>query len=385
MRLGGGPQGITVWYCQVRRPRQASAPPITSVGRNDELPNRPTVSVVICAYTEDRWLLFKKAVASAEAQTSTPIEIIVCIDHNDKLLQRTEEYFRTEHPAGAVPIIVLANKYNGRLGSARNTAVEFASGEVLAFLDDDAAADPDWLERLIAPYEDERVGAVGGAPLPVFEVRRPRWFPREFDWVYGCAYRGMPLTRAPLAHLIGANMSARHSVLREIGGFHSDNHDDMDMCHRIAFAQYEVIYEPAAIVHHSVPVSRTTWRYFWRRCYFVNQGKVEAFANMQEAAHLGAEMSFVARTLTTGTLVEMRHVIRGDLYGLARVATMVAGITLAGLGHVSGKLRLYRSRRVSAVELSTSHSLRRRLNNGPDIEYMERRGIDGSPDLHRRT
>jgi glucosyl-dolichyl phosphate glucuronosyltransferase len=328
------------------------------------LPNRPTVSVVICAYTEDRWLLFKKAVASAEAQTSPPIEIIVCIDHNDKLLQRTEEYFRTEHQAGTIPIIVLANKYNGRLGSARNTAVEFASGEVLAFLDDDAAAAPDWLERLIAPYDDERVGAVGGAPLPVFEVERPRWFPHEFDWVYGCAYRGMPLTRAPLAHLIGANMSARHSVLREIGGFHSDNHDDMDMCHRIAFAQYKVIYEPAAIVHHSVPASRTTWRYFWRRCYFVNQGKVEAFANMQEAAHLGAEMSFVARTLTTGTLVEIREVIRGDLYGFARVGTMMAGITLAGLGHTSGKLRLYRSRRVSAVELSTSQSLRRHLNNG---------------------
>ena len=108
---------------------------------------------------------------------------------------------------------------------------------------------------------------------------------------------------------------------------------------------------------------------------------------MQEAAHLGAEMSFVARTLTTGTLVEMRHVMRGDLFGLARVGTMAAGITLAGLGHVSGKLRLYRSRRVPAVELSTSQSLRLggAIDNGPDIKYMERRGINGSPDLHQRT
>jgi cellulose synthase/poly-beta-1,6-N-acetylglucosamine synthase-like glycosyltransferase len=320
------------------------------------LSNRPTVSVVICAYTEDRWSLFKKAVASAEAQTSPPIEIIVCIDHNEKLLQKTEEYFKTGRPTGAIPIIVLANKYNGRLGSARNTAVEFASGEVIAFLDDDAAADPDWLERLIAPYDDERVGAVGGAPLPAFEVERPRWFPREFDWVYGCAYRGMPVTRAPIAHLIGANMSARHSILREIDGFHSDNHDDMDMCHRIAYAQYQVIYEPLAIVHHSVPATRTTWNYFWRRCYFVNQGKVEAFANMQGAANLGAEMSFVARSLTTGTLIELGHVLRGDVYGFARVGTMVVGITLAGLGHLSGKRRLRRSRRVPAVELSTSQS-----------------------------
>lgn len=307
--------------------------------------SRPSVSVVICAYTEDRWSLLKKSVASVDAQTSPPIEIIVCIDHNEELLTKCKEYFVAGRPAEAIPLIVVANKYDGRLGSARNTAVEFASGDVVAFLDDDADAAADWLERLISLYDDERVGAAGGAPLPVYEVSRPRWFPHEFDWVFGCAYRGLPQSRAPLAHLIGANMSARRSVLHEIGGFHSDDHDDMDMCHRIAFSQRKVLYEPLAIVHHFVPVTRTTWHYFWRRCYFVNQGKVEAFAVMGEAAHLGAELSFVARTLTTGVLAEIRQLIRGDLYGPARVGAMIAGITLAGLGHVSGKARLRRAKR----------------------------------------
>jgi GT2 family glycosyltransferase len=272
------------------------------------------------------------------------------VDHNDGLLQKSEQYFGREYPAEAIPIIVVANKYDGRLGSARNTAIEFASGELVAFLDDDAAAAANWLEQLVTPYDDESVGAVGGAPLPVFEFRRPRWFPHEFDWVFGCTYRGLPLTRAEVPHLIGANMSARASILREIGGFHSDNHDDMDMCHRIAFLQYRVLYEPLAIVHHSVPATRTTWRYFWRRCYFVNKGKVEAFANMQEAAHLGAELEFVSRTLTAGILDETRRVIRGDLYGFARIGSMIAGIALAGLGHLSGRLRLHLSRRVPASE-----------------------------------
>jgi len=315
---------------------------------SDVPPSRLTVSVVICAYTEDRWWQLKKSVASVEAQTAPPIEIIVCIDHNEELLRKSEEYFRERHTAEAIPLIVLANKYDGHLGSARNTAIEFASGEVLAFLDDDAAAAADWLERLIARYDDERVGAVGGAPLPVFEAERPRWFPHEFDWVFGCAYRGLPSTCAPLAHLIGANMSARRAALQEIEGFHSDNHDDMDMCHRIAHAQHLVLYEPLASVHHFVPASRTTWRYFWRRCYFVNQGKVEAFANMQDASNLSAELTFVARTLTTGVLAEMRRVIRRDLYGLARIGAMIAGTTFAGLGHLSGKLRLHWSRRVPA-------------------------------------
>jgi glucosyl-dolichyl phosphate glucuronosyltransferase len=312
------------------------------------VPDRPTVSVVICTYTEDRWPQLKKAVASVDTQTAPPIEIIVCIDHNEELLRKSKEYFGKGRQAGAVPLIVLANKYNGHLGAARNTAAEAASGDVLAFLDDDAAAADRWLERLIAPYQDERVGAVGGAPLPVFEVRRPRWFPFEFDWIFGCAYRGLPSARAPLAHLIGANMSARRSALREVGGFHSDNQDDMDMSHRIAHAQHRVLYEPRAVVHHFVPAARTTWHYFWRKCYFANQQKVAVFAVMQDASSLSAELNFVTRTLTMGVLAEIRRVIRGDPYGLVRVGAMIAGIALAGLGHLSGRLRLRRPRRVPA-------------------------------------
>lgn len=320
------------------------------------MPRRPTVSVVICAYTQDRWSQLKKSVASVEAQTSPPIEIIVCIDHNEALLRTSERHFVEERPDATTPVVVLANKYSGRLGSARNTAAEFASGEVLAFLDDDAAAAADWLDLLVAPYDDERIGAVGGAPLPVFEAGRPRWFPHEFDWVFGCAYRGLPLARAPVSHLIGANMSARRSALLEVGGFHSDDHDDMDMCHRIAYARHEVVYQPSAVVHHFVPASRTTWHYFWRRCYLVNQGKVEAFAGMQKASNLSAELNFVTRTLTTGVPTEIRRVAQGDLYGFARIGAMVAGIALAGLGHVSGKLRLSWSHRAPNV-------LRRKLGS----------------------
>jgi cellulose synthase/poly-beta-1,6-N-acetylglucosamine synthase-like glycosyltransferase len=312
------------------------------------LPNHPTVSVIICAYTEDRWLQLKKSVASVEAQTSPPIEIIVCIDHNEELLRKSEEYFGKERPAGAMPLIVLASKYDGHLGAARNTAAEVASGEVLAFLDDDAAAAADWLERLIGPYDDERVGAVGGAPLPVFEVSRPRWFPHEFDWVFGCAYRGLPSTRAALAHLIGANMSARRSALQEVGGFHSDRGDDMDMCHRIAYAHHRVLYEPLAIVHHFVPATEQRGTIL-EEVLLRQSEKGKVFANMREASSLGAELTFVTRTLTMGVLAEIRHVVRGDLYGLARVGAMIAGIALAGLGYLSGKLRLHWSRRAPAV------------------------------------
>lgn len=307
----------------------------------------PSVSAVVCAYTEERWPLIQKAIASLQDQSCPPAEIILCIDHNDRLLERCEQRWQTQDQPDKIPVQVVANKYDGHLGSARNTAAELACGEVLAFLDDDAAAEPDWLERLLAPYADPSVVAVGGAPMPLFEGPAPRWFPAEFYWVFGCAYSGLPETTAPVAHLIGANMSVRRQALADIGGFHSDDHDDMDMCHRLAFSRHSdaIVYEPSATVRHFVPVTRTTWRYFRRRCYYVNRGKVEAFDNMGGAAHLDAELSFVAKAMTRGVWTGIAATFRGDPFGIVRSCAIVSGVVLAGAGHVSGRVAKARRRR----------------------------------------
>lgn len=298
-----------------------------------------TVSVVICAYTEDRWPLLERSVASVQQQRQTPMEIILCIDHNDSLLERCRRHWAHRAASPSIPVVVLANKYEGRLGSARNSAAELAHGDIVAFLDDDAWADPDWLERLLVPYGDDLVVAVGGAPMPEFEGPRPRWFPFEFDWVFGCAYSGLPESQAPLARLIGANMSVRRLALEDIGGFHSDNHDDMDMCHRLMHQRpaEQIVYEPSARVRHFVPSTRTTWGYFWRRCFFVNRGKVEAFRKMGEASNLSADVGFVGHAMSRGVSRELRQAFRGDLWGAVRATAILAGIVLAGAGHVAGQ------------------------------------------------
>ena len=283
-----------------------------------------------------------QSVASVQEQSLQPCEIIVCIDHNETLFHRCAAYW-ADFAASTPRIWVIQNKYDGHLGSARNTATEIATGEILAFLDDDAVADKDWLEVLTGSYQDERVGAVGGRPIPVFEAGRPAWFPFQFDWVFGCAYEGLPTSRGPLAHLIGANISVRRTLLEQVGGFHSDNHDDMDMCHRVAHVMGvdAVIYEPAATVRHVVSASRLTWNYFWRRCFFVNKGKVAAFAQMGDAATLGAETRFVWYALTKGVPMGISQAAKGDMHGLARSAAIIAGVGLAAAGHVAGRIERF--------------------------------------------
>jgi glycosyltransferase involved in cell wall biosynthesis len=183
---------------------------------SDERPKtaHPSASVVVCAYTEKRWDDLVAAVRSALDQTRPPLEVILVSDHNPGLLERV----RRELPEAAA----VANDGTRGLSGARNTGVRMARGDVIAFLDDDALAAPDWLERLLQPYGDSRVVGVGGLIEPLWPGARPPVLPAEFDWVVGCSYEGLPTDTAPVRNLIGANMSLRRDVFGMVGGFRTD-------------------------------------------------------------------------------------------------------------------------------------------------------------------
>ncbi len=83
-----------------------------------------------------------------------------------------------------------------------------------------AAAGTDWLEA-----ESLALSWIFGyrrrvRPLPVHPTPRPCWFPYEYDWVFGCAYKGLPVEPAPILHVIGAAMAVRRDDLEAIGYFH---------------------------------------------------------------------------------------------------------------------------------------------------------------------
>jgi glucosyl-dolichyl phosphate glucuronosyltransferase len=308
----------------------------------DHLSARPAlkVSVIVCAYTMDRWELMNEALQSIVRQDVAPYEVFLCIDHNVDLYGRCFAELSKLDADMPWKLHIVNNRFDTHLGGARTTAAELATGDVLAFLDDDAAATPQWLGRLTSHYSDPDIVAVGGAPVARYEEERPRWIPLECNWIFGCAYRGLPEQVAPIDHMIGANMSVRREVLMSWGGFQSDNHDDMDLSHRAIHAHgaASVIYDPTAIVRHFVPKARLTWNYFWRRCFVVNRGKVSAFRGLGEASNLKAEIRFGIRSLTKGAVVEGRALVGGDLYAPIRYGALVTALALGGAGAVVGRL-----------------------------------------------
>lgn len=329
--------------------------------RPDPTAARCTASVVIPAFTLDRWSLITAAVESARNQTRQPEAVILCIDNNEELLRRARRHWAD---AADPPVRVIPNEFSEHLaergvherahgtsrrfgaGTARNTGAREVESDVIAFLDDDASAEHDWLEMLLPLYDDPGVVAVGGAALPRYETDRPKWFPENFDWIFGCSYAGLPDTTAPLQHLVGSNMSVRRLAFSQLGGFLGSDFDDLNLCMRLvhAYGRDSVIYNPRAVAHHFVPDERVTWRYFYRRCYFVNREKVGVLSRIGPAANLQAEREFVRRAVLHEARKSLGRVSRGDMSAVPQFGAMVAGVALAGLGYGHGLARKYLAR-----------------------------------------
>jgi GT2 family glycosyltransferase len=299
------------------------------------------ISIIICAYTEKRWDGMMDALRSLREQTARPFEIILVIDHNPKLFQRAVQEIHD--------VLILENQSLRGLSGARNTGIAAAKGALIAFIDEDAIAEPDWIEKLLPMYADPAVLGVGGAIRPIWSGFKPAWFPEEFFWVVGCTYKGLPEKAAPVRNLIGCNMSFRREVFEQAGGFRTGmgrigalpvGCEETELCIRTNhhFNQAIFIYQPDAQVDHRVPESRARWNYFMHRCYFegISKAQVAHFVGANQG--LASERSYALKTLPVGLLRGISDFLfRGRISGLSQAFAIGLGLTCTVIGYLAGK------------------------------------------------
>jgi GT2 family glycosyltransferase len=310
-------------------------------------------SVVICVYTEERWRDILAAVDSVRKQSLAPLETLLVVDHNARLLARLTEQYADELLTGEVR--VLANAGPRGLSSGRNTGIAAARGEFVAFLDDDAVAERDWLHHLAAAYDDPRVMAVGGRTLPAWASgRRPAWFPEEFDWVVGCTYRGLPPGRVRVRNVLGGNASFRRGAFAAAGGFATGIGRDGDrrplgceeteLCIRLAKALPDAVLliDDRAVIHHTVPPARERFGYFRTRVYAEGLSKALVARSVGAQKGLESERRYTTRVLPAGVVRGLKDALRGRAGGAGRAGAILTGVTLAAGGYALGTLRARR-------------------------------------------
>jgi O-antigen biosynthesis protein len=314
-----------------------------------------TNSVIICAYTDARWQQLLCAAESVRTQTTSVDELLIVIDHNDELRHRA---------AQAMPWArVVPSTGRAGLSGARNTGIAASTGDVVLFLDDDAVAEPDWVSHLLAPYRDPQVLGVGGAAQPVWELSAPRWWPPEFGWVVGCSYRGQPVSTASVRNLMGCNMSLRRTVLEAVGGFDEGlgrgaddalGCEETELCIRARqlIPSGEFLFEPQAVVHHWVPGSRSSWKYFRARCRAEGASKARVARTVGRSAALSAEKAYTRRVLPAGIGRNIRDALAGDISAFARAGAIATGLAITAFSFLGAKT----SQAARASSQAASHS-----------------------------
>lgn len=236
------------------------------------------ISIIICTYLNHRYPDLLEAINSLLTQNYENIEIIVVVDGNEELYEKI-----SKNENKNIDKIIFNDKNLG-LSESRNKGIKEAKGDIIAFFDDDAVADENWLEELVKMYEEKEAIAAGGKLLPKWKkAKKPKFLPEEYYWLVGATHKGFPEKVTEVRNTFGSNISFKADVLRELGGFRSEmgvkgktllQGEETELCERMRnkFGK-GVIYNPDAIVYHKVFPERLKVRFLLRRAFWQGYSK----------------------------------------------------------------------------------------------------------------
>ena len=198
----------------------------------------PAISVYIPAYNVARFL--PRCIESLLSQTLPPAEILVIDDGS------TDD--SAEIAARYSAITLIRHERNRGLAAARNTAFGSARCELVASLDADCIAEPDWLANLAPQMQDREVAGVGGSLAEGVQVSlADRWRSAHMPQEWGAAWIRNP------RFLFGCNNLFRKAAVLEVGGYDETmrtNGEDCDLSRRLLAKGWQLIYDPGARATH---------------------------------------------------------------------------------------------------------------------------------------
>ncbi len=247
----------------------------------------PKVSVVVCSFNGARTI--RDTLDALQKLDYPDFEVIVVNDGSTDSTARV---------ASAYPFKLVSTENRG-LAQARNTGIEASTGEIVAFVDDDAYPDPDWLRFLALRFMEGEYVGVGGPNLP---PENDGW---QADVVANAPGPNPVLISDRVAeHIPGCNMAFRRDSLNEIGGFDPIFRaagDDVDLCWRLREGGGVIGFSPSAVVWHH---RRNSIYGYWKQQ--AGYGKAEALLEMKwpEKYNTAGQVSWSGRIYGRGVSLD---------------------------------------------------------------------------------
>jgi len=239
------------------------------------------LSVVLCTFNRAETL---RTALGSFAELHVPAGLtweLLVLDNNST--DHTRQV--AEAAAARLPLRYLGAPRQGK-SFALNAGIAEASGEVIAFTDDDATVDPEWLAALWRAFEQHDCIGVGGRIVPVWTSPKPRWYCetgpyRQMAGVIVRYEHGDAVREVEMLPF-GANMAFRRTAFTTYGFFDTTlgpvgtrlvPGEDTEFCGRVRAGGGAILYVPDAIVYHPVEEARVRKSYF--QGWYYRHGKID--------------------------------------------------------------------------------------------------------------
>lgn len=244
--------------------------------------NSIVISVIICSYNRANYIVQALKSLSAQSLPKSTFEVIV-VDNNstDNTAEVCDEYIKENTGLNAY---YLTETQQGS-SFARNTGAKHAHGEILVFMDDDAVARVDFLEKISAFFEKHpEAGGLGGRIIPLYIPDEPKWMSHFVSSLVGNFHYSNELTifsedKYPLE----SNMAVKKSDFDTIGGFNENlpgvkgtlriGGEGKDFFFRLKKMGKPIFYDPSVQVQHVVETSKLTREYMYRVASGIGRGE----------------------------------------------------------------------------------------------------------------
>jgi len=303
------------------------------------------VSAVVCTHSLVNLPKLLEAVGSLLRQTYRNLEIIIVVDGNRELYEKTVAYYREYSMIQSV----LLDKSSG-ISGARNAGISVARGDVIAFMDDDALALGTWIETLVSTYEGYNALAVGGKVLPLWIDGKTECLPEELYWLVGITHEGFAAEKiTEVRNTFGPNMSYKREVFEQIGLFNEAlgfakggssylqaEEPEFALRMREKFGR-GVIYNPGAIVYHRISRSKTGVIILLRRSFYQGYSKAMLRRLNISSDSIATEKTYLKDVFFRFAPRKIKHFYR--VSEMKKLALLVASVFIVGIGFVYGYSR----------------------------------------------
>lgn len=278
------------------------------------------ISVVICTYNRAAYI--RDAMESLLRQTLSrdAYEVIVVNNHSTDDTHAICTTFISSHPEAN---FIFLNENRQGASFARNTGAAIAGSPLLCFMDDDAVAEPDYLERIVVFFQTHPdAGGLGGRILPKYIPAEPAWMSHYVSSLVGHFHYSEEVSVfAPNKYPLESNMIIRKADFDTIKGFNSAlpgvvgtlriGGEGKDFFFRLKKLGRTIYYDPAIRVQHVVETAKLTREYMYRVASGIGRGERVRTKQKGYLAFLSKILEYLAK-LGASLILGIKYSLQGN-------------------------------------------------------------------------